>query len=156
VRDVVHNAAERVFGLAIDSTGLQVTSHGLQTYMAAVDLPFHLRLDGVYDSFDNGAGVAYHPRAKSTLSQPEHRIAFSATSSGVIEVIDVAHYNNRGRFITKGNLYGPLRVSGPLPGDNVGLTCPGNVNCVVLKIFGLTTTGMVVIDVRASDIKPGF
>jgi hypothetical protein len=156
VRDLVHNASEQVFGVAIDSTGLQVTSHGLQTYMAAIDVPFHLRLDGVYDSFDNGAGVAYHPRAKSTLSQVDHRVSFSATASGVIEVIDVAHYNNRGRFITKGNLYGPLRVSGPLPGDNVGLTCPGDVNCVILKIFGLTNAGMVVIDVRASDIKPGF
>ena len=156
VRDLVHNASEQVFGVAIDSTGQQVTSHGLQTYMAAVDVPFHLRLDGVYDSFDNGAGVAYHPRAKSTLSQPDHRVSFSATSSGVIEVIDVAHYNNRGRFITKGNLYGALRVSGPLPGDNAGLSCPGDVNCVVLKIFGLTDAGMIVIDVRASDIKPAL
>lgn len=156
VTDLVHNASEQVFGLAIDSTGLQVTSHGLQTYMAALDLPFHLRLDGVYDSFDNGAGVAYHPQAKSTLSQVDHRVSFSATASGVIEVIDVAHYNNRGRFVTKGNLYGSLRASGPLPGDNVGLTCPGDPNCVVLKLFGLTTGGMVVIDVRASDIKPGF
>ena len=156
VRDLTDNASERVFGLALDSTGLQLTSHGLQTYMAAIDLPFHLRLEGVYDSFDNGAGVAYHPRAKSTLSQPEHRVSFSATSSGVIEVIDVAHYNNRGRFATKGNLYGPLRVSGPLAGDNVGLTCPGDQNCIVLKLFGLTSGGMVVIDVRASDITPGF
>lgn len=157
VRDLVHNAAERVFGVAVDSTGLQVTSHGLQTYMAAVDLPFHLRLEGVYDSFDDGAGVAYHPQARSTLTaSPDHRVSFSATASGQIEVIDVAHYNNRGRFITKGNLYGPLRVSGPLPGDNVGRTCPGDVNCVVLKIFGLTNAGMVVIDVRASDIKPAL
>jgi hypothetical protein len=156
VTDIVDNASEKVFGLAIDATGLQVTSHGLQTYMAALDLPFHLRLDGVYDSFDNGAGVAYHPLANSTLSLAENRVSFSATASGVIEVIDVAHYNNRGRFVTKGNLYGPLRASLPLPGDNAGLTCPGDVNCIVLKLFGLTSSGMVVIDVRASDIKPGF
>lgn len=155
VTDLVHNAAERVFGIAIDATGLQVTSHGLQTYMASLDLPFHLRLDGVYDSFDNGAGVAYHPQANSTLSAADQRVSFSATASGVIEVIDVAHYNNRGRFITKGNLYGSLRATGPLPGDNVGLTCPTNPNCVVLKLFGLTSTGIVVVDVRASDIKPG-
>lgn len=154
VNDIVDNASDRVFGVAIDRTGLQVSVHGLQTYMAAVDQPFHLRLDGAYDSFDNGAGVAYHPDANSTLSAPEQRVAFSATSSGVIEVIDVAHYNNRGQFTTKGNLYGALRVSLPLPGDNVGLTCPGNPNCVVLKIFGLTDAGMVVIDVRAVDIKP--
>ena len=123
VRDLVSNAAERVFGMAIDSTGQQVAAHGLQTYLAALDQPYHLRLDGVYDSFDNGAGVAYHPRANSTLSDPDFRIAFSATTNGVIEVMDVAHYNNRGRLITKNNLYGPLRVSAPFPADNVGKSC---------------------------------
>ena len=146
VQDIVHNASERVFGLAIDSTGLQATAHGLQTYVAALDNPFHLRLDGVYDSFDNGAGVAYHPRAKSTNSLNEHRVLFTATQSGVIEIVDVAHYNNRGRITTKGGLYGPLRASGPLPGD------PPEV---ILKLYGLTTDGLVVIDLRASDIKPG-
>ncbi|MGH7638596.1 MAG: hypothetical protein ACREOK_13185, partial [Gemmatimonadaceae bacterium] len=146
VQDIVHNASERVFGLAIDSTGLQATAHGLQTYVAALDNPFHLRLDGVYDSFDNGAGVAYHPRAKSTTSLNEHRVLFTATQSGVIEIVDVAHYNNRGRIITKGGLYGPLRASGPLPGD------PPEV---ILKLYGLTAEGLVVIDLRASDIKPG-
>jgi hypothetical protein len=146
VQDIVHNASERVFGIAIDSTGLQATAHGLQTYVAALDNPFHLRLDGVYDSFDNGAGVAYHPRAKSTTSLNEHRVLFTATQSGVIEIVDVAHYNNRGRIITKGGLYGPLRASGPLPGD------PPEV---ILKLYGLTTEGLVVIDLRATDIKPG-
>lgn len=144
VSDIVHNASEKVFGLAVDSTGLQAVAHGLKTYMASVDLPFHLRLDGEYDSFDDGAGVAYHPQAKSTGSTPANRVAFSATQSGVIEVIDVAHYNNRGQFITKGNLYGALRATGPLPGD------PPEV---ILKLFGLTAEGLIVIDVRAPDIK---
>lgn len=144
VTDIVDNASEKVFGLAVDSTGLQVVAHGLKTYMASVDLPFHLRLDGEYDSFDDGAGVAYHPRAKSTGSNPDHRVAFSATQSGTIEIIDVAHYNNRGRLITKGNLYGALRATGPLPGD------PPDV---ILKLFGLTDAGLLVIDLRAPDIK---
>ena len=146
VRDLVDNASERVFGIAIDSTGLQVTAHGLQTYVAALDNPFHMRLDGVYDSFDNGAGIAYHPRAKSTGSTNAFRVLFTATQSGVIEIVDVAHYNNRGRLITKAGLYGPLRATGPLPGD------PPEV---ILKLYGLTPGGLVVIDVRASDIKPG-
>lgn len=146
VTDIVHNAAERVFGLAIDSTGLQTTAHGLQTYVASLDSAWHLRLDGVYDSFDNGAGVAYHPRAKSTLSANADRVLFTATSSGVIEIVDVAHYNNRGRLVTKGDFYGPLRTSAPLPGD------PPEV---ILKIYGLSSGGLVVIDLRAADIKPG-
>jgi hypothetical protein len=37
-------------------------------------------------------------------------------------------------------------VSRPFPGD------PANV---VLKLFGLSSTGLVVIDLTAADIKPG-
>jgi hypothetical protein len=132
--------------MALDSTGLQVTAHGAQTYVASLDSAWHLRLDGVYDSFDNGAGVAYHPRAQSTLSANADRVLFTATSSGVIEIVDVAHYNNRGRLITKGNFYGPLRATGPLPGDPIE---------VILKLYGLSDGGLVVIDLRAVDIKPG-
>jgi hypothetical protein len=146
VTDIVHNASEKVFGISLDSTGLQATVHGLQTYVAALDQPWHLRLDGLYDSFDNGAGVAYHPRAKSTLSANADRVLFTATQSGVIEIVDVAHYNNRGRLTTKGNFYGPLRATGPLPGD------PPEV---ILKLYGLSDGGLVVIDLRAADIKPG-
>jgi hypothetical protein len=82
-------------------------------------------------------------------------VLFTATSSGVIEIVDVAHYNNRGRLTTKGNLYGPLRATLPLPQDNAALVCPGDPNCVILKVYGLSAGGLVVIDLRAVDIKPG-
>lgn len=154
VTDLVHNASERVFGMAIDRTGLQVTAHGSQTYVAALDHPFHLRLDGVYDSFDNGVGVTYHPNANSTLTpNDKDRVLFTATNSGIIEIVDVAHYNNRGSLETKNGLYGPLRATLPLPQDNAGLTCPGDSRCVVLKLYGLSQAGLVVIDLRATDIK---
>jgi hypothetical protein len=146
VTDLVMNASEKIFGMAIDSLGQQVTAHGLQTYVASLDSVWHLRLDGLYDSFDNGAGVTFHPRAKSTLSANPDRVLFTATQSGVIEIVDVAYYNNRGRLITKGNFYGALRATGPLPGD------PPEV---ILKIYGLSDGGLVVIDLRAADIKPG-
>src|SRR5213079_1344783 len=45
--DLTNQASERIFGLAIDSTGLTVAAHGSQSYFAAVDNPFHLRLQGV-------------------------------------------------------------------------------------------------------------
>ena len=147
VTDLVHNANERIFGMAVDSTGLQVVAHGLQTYVAAMDNPFHMRLDGVYDSFDNGAGVAFHPRANGTnTADPNNRVLFTATASGVIEIVDIAHYNNRGRLVTKGNFYGPLRATVPLPGDAAA--------GVILKLYGLSDQGLVVIDLRASDIRP--
>ena len=145
-RDIMDNANERIFGLAIDSTGLQVGSHGLNSYFAAIDNPFHLRLEGTYDSFDNGAGIAFHPAANSVYSSNDARVAFVATTSGQVEIVDVAYYINRGRLITKGGLYGALRASRPLPGDPP---------TTVMKLFGLSENGLVVIDLTAADIKPG-
>ena len=144
-RDLMDNASEQVFGLAIDSVGLQVASHGQQTYNSAIDNPFHLRLDGKYDSFDNGAGIAFHPGARGTLTPEAERVAFVAAQSGQIEIMDVAHYVNRGRLQLKAPIYGPLRASRRLPGD------PANV---VLKLFALTQNGLIVIDLTAQDIKP--
>lgn len=146
IDDIQENASEKMFGLALDATGLQVLAHGDKTFVAAVDLPFHLRLDGIYDSFENGAGVAFHPLAAGTnTALSANRVAFTATRSGVVEAFDVAHYNNRGRYVTKGNLYGPLRVTAPLPGDPA---------TVILKLYGLTDAGLIVIDLQAQDIKP--
>jgi hypothetical protein len=62
VTDLTNNASEQVFGLALDFTGGTVASHGLQSYFAFVSDPFHLRLQGKYDSADNGAGIAFRCR----------------------------------------------------------------------------------------------
>lgn len=147
VSDLVENASEKVFGVAIDSTGLQVASHGLQSYFAAIDDPFHLRLSGTYSSFSNGAGIAFHPQANGFTGANATRVAFVASQTGQIQIVDVAYFINRGTLQLKNGLYGPLRASGPLPGD------PANV---VLKLFGLTLNGgLVVVDLTATDIKPG-
>jgi len=146
IKDIMDNANETIFGVALDSAGLQFGSHGLSSYFAAVDNPFHLRLEGTYDSFDNGAGIAFHPGANSVFSTNDALVAFVATTSGQIEIVDVAYYINRGRLITKGSLYGSLRASRPLPGDPPG---------TVVKLFGLSPNGLVVINLTAADIKPG-
>ena len=147
VTDLLDNANERVFGVAVDSTGSTIASHGAQAYFATIENPFHLRLQGKYDSFDNGAGIAFHPGAYDPRITPaSDRLAFVASQSGFIEIVDAAYYLNRGKLTLKGNLYGPLRASRPFPGD------PPNV---ILKLFGLSSTGLVVIDLTAADIKPG-
>ena len=145
VADIIDNADERVFGLAVDSTGSTVASHGAQSYFASVDNPFHLRLQGKYDSFDNGAGIAFDPGAYGINTPSNDRLAFVGSQSGFIEIVDIAYYINRGKLTLKGNLYGPLRASRPFPGD------PPNV---ILKLFGLSSTGLVVIDLTAADIRP--
>jgi hypothetical protein len=108
--------------------------------------PFHLRLQGKYDSFDDGAGITFHPSADGTLSSSDQRLAFVGASPGVIEVVDIAYYINRARLQLKNPIYGPLRASLPMPGD------PGNV---VLKLYAISQQGLIVIDLTANDIKPG-
>jgi hypothetical protein len=145
VKDLIDNAAEPVFGLALDALGKTLIVHGQQSYFAAIEDPFHLRLQGKYDSFDAGAGVAFHPNADGTLSPETERVAFVASANGTIEIVDVAYYVSRGKINIKGSLYGALRASLRFPTD------PANV---VLKLFGLTPEGLVVIDLTAQDIKP--
>jgi hypothetical protein len=57
--------------------------------------------------------------------------------------VDIFHYLNRGTLPIKTNLYGPLRAA--LPG-------PSDAPDVVLKLFGVSASGLVIIDLRARDI----
>jgi hypothetical protein len=145
VTDLIDNAAEPVFGLGLDRLGKTLLVHGQQSYFAAIEDPFHLRLQGKYDSFDVGAGVAFHPNADGITSPEPERVGFVASSNGTIEIVDVAYYVSRGKINIKGALYGALRASLPFATD------PANV---VVKLFGLTPDGLVVIDLTAQDIKP--
>jgi len=143
--DLTSNASEKVNGIALDYTGQTLAAHGSESFFAAVDVPFHLRLQGKYQGFNSGAGIAFHPDARGVTSPDQARTAFVASGNRTIEVVDIFHYINRGRLDLKGNLYGPLRATLPLPGD-----APD----VVLKLYGVTSEGLVVIDLRISDILP--
>jgi hypothetical protein len=151
VQDLTDNAAEAVFGIALDSTGATVASHGSQSYLSEVGAPFHLRLQGKYDSFDNGAGIAMHPSANGRVSASYganaiERTAFVATANGTIEIVDIAYFINRGTLQLKYPIYGPLRASKPMPGDDPS---------IVLKLFALTARGLIVVDLTAADFKAG-
>lgn len=146
ISDLTDNASEQVFGLALDLTGGTVASHGTQSYFGAVSDPFHLRLQGKFDSFDNGAGIAFHPDANGTLTPAGQRLAFVGAASGIIEIVDVAYYIARGKLQLKNPIYGPLRASLPMPGD-----APG----VIMKLYAISKEGLIVIDLTAADIKPG-
>jgi len=146
ITDLTDNAAERVFGLALDLNGITVASHGSQSFFSSVSDPFHLRLQGKYDSFDNGAGIAFHPGARGTLTAASQRLAFVGAASGQIEIVDVAYYISRGKLQLKNPIYGPLRATGPMPGDDAS---------VVMKLFAVGPQGLIVIDLTANDIKAG-
>ncbi|OYV73166.1 MAG: hypothetical protein B7Z72_03090, partial [Gemmatimonadetes bacterium 21-71-4] len=147
MQDVIDNASDVVTGLAIDSTGQLVGAHGaLESYFASVPDAVHLRLQGTYDSNNRGTGIAFDPGANGYSTDGTDQVAFVGSASGQVEIVDIAHYNNRGTLQLKYGLYGPLRATRPLPGDPAG---------VVLKLYGMTTNGLVVINLRASDIKAG-
>jgi hypothetical protein len=147
VTDLINNAADKIFGVALDKTGKTLGLHGAETYFAAVEQPFTQRLQGKKSTFNMGAGITFHPNADGTTTPAADRLAFVASSNGSIEMIDIAYYDyQRGSLATKYNLYGPLRASLPFPGDDPS---------VVFKLFGVSSSGLVVIDVTSSDILPG-
>jgi hypothetical protein len=143
--DLTNNAAERVFGLAIDSTGQTISAHGSQSYFASVDQPFHLRLQGIYaDAGSGGAGVAFHPRANGVTSPESERLGFVAAGDRTVHAVDIAYFIKRGKFDLKHQLYGPLRVTRRMAGDDP---------TIILKLYGISKDGgLTVIDLRAGDI----
>jgi hypothetical protein len=146
IQDLINNASDQVFGLALDKTGKTLGLHGGETYFAKVTEPFTQRLSGKYATFSQGGGIAFHPNADGTLTPQAERLSFVASNNGTIEMVDIAYFTSRGTLATKYNLYGPLRASLPFPGDDPS---------VVLKLFGLSPKGLVVIDVTAADIQAG-
>ena len=95
--------------------------------------PFTQRLQGKKTTFDQGAGIAFHPNADGIATPQNNRLAFVASANGSIEMVDIAYYDfQRGTLATKFNLYGPLRASLPFPGDDPS---------VVFKLFGVSSDG---------------
>jgi len=146
IQDLINNASDQIFGLALDKTGQTLGLHGAETYFAKVSQPFTQRLSGKYSTFGQGGGIAFHPNADGISTAASDRLTFVASSNGTIEMVDLAYFTSRGTLATKANLYGPLRASLPFPGDPPS---------VILKLFGLSADGLVVIDVTAADIQPG-
>jgi hypothetical protein len=149
--DLTNQASERIFGVAIDSTGRTISAHGTQSYYSSVDDPFHLRLQGFFgDAGTGGAGIAYHPRADGvthadgTSSAADERLSFVAAGDKTVHAVDIAFFIGRGRYDLKHQLYGPLRVSRPMAGDDP---------TIILKLYGISLEGgLTVIDLRAPDI----
>ena len=147
ILDLMTNASDQIFGVALDKTGKTIGVHGTETAFSLVNFPFTQRLQGKRSTFAKGAGIAFHPNADGPLSPADSRLAFVASDNGSIEAVDIAFYDFvRGSLATKFNLVGPLRASLPFPGDPAS---------VVFKLFGVSSKGLVVVDVTAADLLPG-
>ena len=144
VKDLTNNASDHVFGLAINGNSTNIAVHGIETFFADSSL----RLQGKFATFNSGAGIAFHPgNVDENTADPKARVAFVASGDYSIQIVDTYSYRLRGRIPIRSNLYGPLRAVYPTAVEL------GADPTLVVKLFGLTPEGLVMIDVHASDIQ---
>ena len=143
VADLTNNASDRVFGLAINGNSTNIGVHGVETFFADSSL----RLQGKFATFNSGAGIVFHPlNVNENTADQMARVAFVASGDFSIQIVDSYSYRLRGRLPLRKNLYGPLRAVLPTQAER-----SANPDLAV-KLFGLTSEGIVVIDVRRQDI----
>jgi hypothetical protein len=144
VKDLTNNASDHVFGIAINNNSSNIAVHGIETFFSDSSL----RLQGKFATFNSGAGVAFHPgNVDEQTADLSARVAFVASGDYSIQIVDSYSYRLRGRIPIRSNLYGPLRAVAPTPGERA------SDPSLVVKLFGLTPEGLVMIDVHASDIQ---
>ncbi|MDF2773887.1 MAG: hypothetical protein K0S86_3384 [Geminicoccaceae bacterium] len=144
VRDLTNNASDKVFGVAINNNSTNIAVHGVETFFSDSSL----RLQGKFATFSTGAGVAFHPQnVDEETADLAARVAFVASGDASIQIVDTYSYRLRGRIPIRANLYGPLRAVPPTPAERA------STPSLVVKLFGLTPEGLVMIDVHASDIQ---
>lgn len=143
VADLTNNASDQVFGIDINGNSTNIGVHGVETFFADSSL----RLQGKFATFNTGAGIAFHPRnIEEQTADSTARVAFVASGDFSIQIVDSYSYRLRGRIPLRTNLYGPLRATLPTPSELA------SDPTLVVKLFGLTPEGIVVIDVRRGDI----
>jgi hypothetical protein len=149
VFDLTGNAADRIFGLTVDSTSLTVLANGNQAFFASVDTMslFNLRLEGSYKTALPGAGVAFHPQYVGAASALERRVAFVAQGDTSIAIVDAYNYVLRRVLPLRSRLYGPLRAVLPQPDEQTADPL------LRVKVYALTREGLVVIPIRAADLQ---
>lgn len=151
VDDLINNASERVLGLGLNHNGSLGVARGQQ---AAYFFTPDLRLQGVFED-GGGAGAAMHPSHDKALGSDATTLSFIGTGENTVRIVDTFHFRKRGEIEIRDNIVGPLKSALPFASDNQGLACPGSPECVVVKLYGITDSGgVVILDVREKDIQP--
>lgn len=141
--DLTNNASDKVYGIDINGNSTNIGIHGVETFFADSSL----RLQGKFATFNTGAGIAFHPlNLEEFTADTLARVAFVASGDFSIQIVDSYSYRLRGRIPIRQNLYGPLRAALPTLAEQQADPT------LVVKLFGLTPEGIVVIDVRIGDI----
>ncbi|NIR46539.1 MAG: hypothetical protein GWN99_19015 [Gemmatimonadetes bacterium] len=151
VSDLPGNAEQVVFGLALNNDGSIGVARGTFAYFFGPDQPGGpnvLRLLGINENISpEGTGAALHPdQDELSVNDETERLAFLGSGDARVELVDTHFFSfSRGTLIIRDPIVGPLRITRRLPAD------PLNVQ---LRLYGVTTNGVVVIPVKDSDIVP--
>lgn len=132
IRDLVGNAAERVIGLALNADGSLGLARGTEAYFFSTNL----RLQGFVDTDQGQGGVAMHP------DNPSLQRAFvpGVQSNGLafIDVVDSFHFRRIARIFVRDPIVGPIRAVRVPDGS--------------LKIYAITESGILAVDVLSADL----
>lgn len=143
VRDLISNTAERVIGLGINRDGTLGVARGQQAYFFNKEL----RLQGVMQSGAPTGGVALHPEG-GNYPLGGQRLAFVSGLEGgrpYVAVINAFNFCELKRVYTRDPVTGALAVAPRAPGD------PANVN---LRLYALTSTGVLSLPIGNVDLSP--
>lgn len=137
-RDLQNNASDAIYGVAFNRKSNYLAIHGAETYFADTTL----RLQGKYATYSTGSGIAFNPGNDSKYAADSVSQAFVASGDSSVQVVDSYYFRLRQNLPLRANLYGALRTWWTFnPSADV-----------VLKIYGLTPEGLVVIDIRREDL----
>ncbi|HUF25991.1 MAG TPA: hypothetical protein VMM18_03320 [Gemmatimonadaceae bacterium] len=143
VADLTNNASDRIFGVALNTNSSMLGVHGMGAFFGDTAL----RLQGTVQ-MGGGAGIAFHPQNDGNPSPPDpvSRTALVAEGDTTIAILDTYFFRRRGTLPLRHNITGAIRAVVPTAAE---LTVDPQL---ALKLFALTPTGMIVINVRRCDI----
>jgi hypothetical protein len=143
VVDMTNNASDRVFGVALNMNSSMLGVHGTGAFFGDTAL----RLQGTVE-MGGGAGIVFHPEHDGTgnLADPLKRVAFVAEGDTTIAILDTYFFRQRGTLPLKINVTGAIRAVLPTAAE---LAADPEL---AVKLFALTPSGMVVINVRRCDL----
>jgi hypothetical protein len=127
VADLFVNASETVRGIGLNYDGTLGVARGTNAYFFTTDL----RLQGIGQLPDGGAGAALHPLHANSKSitnvagvyRPDTHMAFVGTGERTVDIFDTFKFFRSGRLFIRDIVQGPLKAVLPFPEDNAGLIC---------------------------------